>query len=110
MSSAAARAHRWLGVCLVALLASGCATTTKFNAADTAAVDQLLGLIVERLDVAPAVARVKWNTKAPIEDRARETQIIDSVTARATEYAMDPAIAGSFFRAQIEASKTVQNS
>jgi chorismate mutase len=109
MRSATASPNRWLGVWLVALLASGCATTTRFHAADTAAVDQLLALIRERLEVAPAVARVKWNTKAPIEDRSREAEIIDDVTRRATEYGLDSAIAGRFFRGQIEASKTVQH-
>src|SRR4051794_37035683 len=107
--SAAARLNRWCGVWLVALLASGCATTTKFSAADTAAVDRVLGLIGERLDVAPAVARVKWNTKAPIEDLPREREIIDGGARRATEYGLQSAIAEDFFRAQIEASKPVQN-
>jgi chorismate mutase len=100
--------RRWLGVWLVAFIASGCATT-KFSAADTAAVDRLLGLIGQRLDVAPDVARVKWNTKAPIEDLSREKDIIDGVARRASEYRLDPAIAGRFFQGQIEASKTVQN-
>ena len=98
----------WLGLALLASLASGCATAATFTAADTAAIDRLLGLIRERLDVAPEVARTKWNTKAPIEDLPREKQIIDEVAKRATEYGLDPAIAGSFFRGQIEASKVAQ--
>ncbi len=98
----------WLGVALVAILTSGCATTTRFTAADTATVDRLLGLIKERLDVAPEVARTKWNTKAPIEDLPREKQIIDGVATRATEYGLDPKVAGAFFAGQIEASKVVQ--
>jgi chorismate mutase len=96
-------------VWLVAVLACGCATAARFNPAETAAVDQLLGLIRERLEVSPAVARAKWNTKAPIEDPSRERAIIDSVAHQATQYGLDAAIAGSFFRGQIEASKTVQN-
>ena len=103
------RPDRWLGVALVAFVVSGCATTTRFTAADTAAVDRLLGLIGERLDVAPEVARMKWNTKAPIEDLPRERQLLDGVAKRATEYGLDPAIAGAFFRGQIEASKAAQN-
>jgi chorismate mutase len=108
MRSASPRLNRWLGVVLVALLASGCATTTRFTAADTAAVDRLLGLIGKRLEVAPDVARVKWNTNAPIEDVSREAEIIDGVARRGTEYGLDSAIVGSFFLGQIEASKTVQ--
>jgi len=100
---------RWLGWVLVASLACGCAGTRSFTAADTAAVDRLLGLIKERLDVAPDVARTKWNTKAPIEDLPREQQIIDGVARRAPEYGLDPQVAGAFFRGQIEASKIVQN-
>jgi chorismate mutase len=99
----------WLGVALVAILASGCATTASFTASDTATVDRLLGLIRERLDVAPEVARTKWNTKAPIEDLPREKQIIDGVAKGATEYGLDPKVAGAFFTGQIEASKVVQN-
>jgi chorismate mutase len=99
----------WLGLALVAFLACGCATTTSFTAADTATVDRLLGLIKERLDVAPAVARTKWNTRAAIEDPLREKQIIDGVAKRAPEYGLDPQVAASVFRGQIEASKVVQN-
>jgi chorismate mutase len=104
------RRHKpWLGLALVALVASGCATTASFTAADTAAVDRLLGLIKERLDVAPDVARTKWNSKAPVEDLPREKQIIDGVAEQATAYGLDPAIAAAFFRGQIAASKAVQS-
>jgi chorismate mutase len=101
---------RWcVGLALVAVLAAGCATTANFTAVDTAAVDRLLGLIKERLDVAPEVARNKWNTKSPIEDRLRDKQIIDGVATAAPEYGLDPQVATTFFIAQIEASKAVQN-
>jgi chorismate mutase len=102
------RSTRWFGLALVALLVSGCATTATFTGADTTAVDRLLELMKERLDVAPQVARIKWNTKAPIEDLAREKQIIDDVAKRASEYGLDPDVARMFFRAQIEASKAAQ--
>ncbi len=103
------RSRRWLGGLLVVSLAYGCAATRSFTAADTAAVDRLLGLIKERLAVAPEVARTKWNTKAPIEDLPREQQIIDGVARRAPEFGLDPPVAAAFFRGQIEASKVVQN-
>jgi chorismate mutase len=94
---------------LVAILAAGCATTANSAAVDTTAVDRLLGLIKERLDVAPEVARTKWNTKAAIDDPLRDKQIIDGVATAATEYGLDPQVASTFFIAQIEASKAVQN-
>src|SRR5437667_9364916 len=102
------RFSRWLGWALVACLVSGCSAATVFTAADTATVDRLLGLIKERLDVAPEVARTKWNTKAPIEDLPREQQIIDGVATRATDYGLDAQVARDFFKGQIEASKIVQ--
>jgi chorismate mutase len=99
----------WFGLALVACFAAACATTANFTAADTAAVDRLVGLIKARLDVAPEVARTKWNTKAPIEDPPREQQIIDDVARQAPAYGLDPRAATAFFRGQIEASKAVQN-
>jgi len=98
----------WLGVPLVAILAAGCATTPSFTASDTATVDRLLGMIKERLDVAPEVARTKWNSKAPIEDLPREKQIIAGVEKGATGYGLNPKVAGAFFTGQIEASKVIQ--
>jgi chorismate mutase len=98
-----------LSILLVLLLAAGCATAPTFSAADTAKVDRLLDLVKERLDVAPEVARTKWNTKAPVEDLPRERQIIDGVAKGAGQYGLDPQVAGAFFQGQIEASKTVQN-
>jgi chorismate mutase len=97
-----------LGLVFVVLLTAGCAATASFTAADTAKVDRLLGLIQERLDVAPEVARTKWNTKASIEDLPREKQIIDGVAKGAPGYGLDPQAAGAFFTGQIEASKVVQ--
>jgi chorismate mutase len=98
----------FLGLTLVVFLAPGCATTARFTAVDTTAVEQLLGLIGERLDVAPEVARMKWNTKTPIEDLPRERQILDEVARRATAYGLDPLLARTFFSGQIEASKAAQ--
>jgi chorismate mutase len=103
------RPNGWLGLLVCALLVSGWATTSMGAASDTDAVDRLLVLIKERLDVAPEVARTKWNTRAPIEDRPREKQIIDGVAKAAPEYGLDPQVAAAFFTAQIEASKVVQN-
>ena len=98
----------WLGVALVAILTSGCATTASFTAVDTARVDRLLGLMKERLDAAPEVARTKWNTKAPIQDLSRDKQVIDVAAQGASEYGLDPQVARTFFIGQIEASKVVQ--
>jgi chorismate mutase len=77
-------------------------------AEDTDKVEKLLGLIAERLAVAPEVARTKWNTHAAIEDLPREAQITRSVAQTAQEYGLASACASAFFQAQIDASKLVQ--
>lgn len=71
-------------------------------------VDVLLGKIRERLDVAPLVARSKWNGKGSIEDLDREAALLARVTGDAPGFGIDPAKAARFMRAQIEASKVVQ--
>lgn len=45
-----------------------------------------------------------WN-----QDPSRDKQIIDLVAQGASEYGLDPQVAGTFFVGQIEASKVVQN-
>ncbi len=98
----------WLVLLVAALLAPGCATTSNRATGDTAPLDHLLALIVERLMVAPDVARTKWNTHATIEDLGREQQIISAVGASANGYNVPRDTAEHFFRAQIEASTIIQ--
>lgn len=101
---------RWGLAALVALAVAGCATTTAHRPASAPAIERLLRLVQARLDVAPAVARNKWNSRAPIEDVAREAQVITAVVAQAAGFGVAEPLAASFFRAQIEASKVVQRS
>ncbi|WP_173096626.1 chorismate mutase [Actinomadura verrucosospora] len=76
------------------------------------AVDEGLGPLVDvvarRLDVADMVAAAKWGTGKPIEDKAREQQILDSVAKRSARMGIDPRTAQRIFRDQIEAGKLVQ--
>jgi chorismate mutase-like protein len=65
-------------------------------------------LIEQRLVIARDVARAKWNSRAPIEDLPREAQIISQLTAQAAKEGVPAPLAERFFKAQIEASKTVQ--
>jgi chorismate mutase len=69
---------------------------------------QLIGLIDERLAVAPLVAQSKWNSGAAIDDPVRERLILNDVARRATEAGLDPALAIRFFQAQFDAGKLVQ--
>jgi chorismate mutase-like protein len=68
----------------------------------------LARLIDQRLAISRDVARAKWNSHAPIEDAPREAQIVERLTAQATAAGVPAPLAQRFFRAQIEASKTVQ--
>lgn len=70
---------------------------------------KLTGLIVERLQLMPGVAMNKWNSRAAIEDAAREQSVIDHAARAAGGLGLDPVFAGRFMRAQIEAAKVMQS-
>ena len=71
-------------------------------------LETLRQAIEGRLQLAPDVARWKWNHHADIEDAVRERQVIESVSTQAVALGVPRRFAEAFFRAQIEASKTVQ--
>ena len=64
--------------------------------------------IDQRLLLAPDVARAKWNVKAAIEDLPREEQVIAAAVRQGRALGLQDAWIRNVFRAQIEASKTVQ--
>ena len=64
--------------------------------------------IDQRLLLAQAVARAKWNVQAPIEDLPREALVIQAAVKQGTALGLPSAWIEAVFRAQIEASKTVQ--
>ena len=72
-------------------------------------IEGLRALIDARLMLAPDVAEYKWNHHVPIEDVAREQQVIAGLGKQAGELGVPPEWAERFFRAQIEASKIAQN-
>ncbi|MFF3908501.1 chorismate mutase [Streptomyces sp. NPDC001848] len=65
-------------------------------------------LSAERLATADLVAAAKWGTDSPIDDPAREQQVLDSVAAQAQQLGADPDEVRRIFRDQIEANKIVQ--
>ncbi|MGY6024315.1 chorismate mutase [Streptomyces spinosirectus] len=65
-------------------------------------------LAADRLATADLVAAAKWGTDSPIDDPAREQQVLDTVAAQAQEIGADPDEARRVFRDQIEANKLVQ--
>lgn len=68
----------------------------------------LTDLVVERLRVSDDVAAAKFGTGSPIDDPAREQQVLDQVRQQAVALGLDPEQAAAFFRDQITASKVVQ--
>ena len=72
-------------------------------------IESLRALIDARLMLATDVAQFKWNHHIPIEDAAREAQVIGALGHQAADLGVPQPWAEAFFRAQIEASKTAQN-
>lgn len=79
------------------------------------AADSLLELVNARLAWMPAVARSKWILDLPIEDEARERDVLASAVTEVNRYAdavnLPPPseqVILRFYTAQIEAAKTLQ--
>lgn len=68
----------------------------------------LAALSAERAALGDLVAAAKWGTGGPIDDPARERQVLDAVGAQARQLGADPEATVRIFRDQIEASKIVQ--
>jgi chorismate mutase len=88
------------------ILAVALALATSFT--PVGPLGELTDLAVQRVQVADLVAAAKFGTPQPIDDPAREQQVLDTVRTKATGLGLDPENAASFFRAQIEANKLVQ--
>lgn len=71
-------------------------------------LEALRAAIERRLQLAPDVARFKWNAHTDIEDGPRERQVIDRMSDEAASLGVPKGFARAFFRAQVEANKTVQ--
>ena len=101
----------WLTLACAALAAgiTGCAAPPTPPGADLTKLDRLTGVMSRRLAISEDVARVKWNSKAPVEDLPREQAVLASVRKLAVQAKLDPDLLAAFFAAQIEASKSVQN-
>lgn len=69
----------------------------------------LTDLAVQRILLADKVAAAKFGTGQPIDDPAREQQVLDQVTTLSTGMGLDPAVGTRFFRDQIDAGKVVQH-
>ncbi|CAM06228.1 chorismate mutase [Saccharopolyspora erythraea NRRL 2338] len=95
------------------LTAAAVAALTGGTAAASPATDASLVPLVEtaaqRVATADQVAAAKWGTDQPIDDPAREQQVLDAMSAKATGMGIDPEVVERIFRDQIEANKLVQH-
>ena len=74
------------------------------NTRDT--LQPLVETSAQRLAIAEQVALAKWDSGTPVEDAAREAQVIASATHAAKSRDLDAAWVSNFFRAQIEATNS----
>ncbi|KAF0962863.1 chorismate mutase [Rhodococcus sp. T7] len=61
-----------------------------------------------RLATADTVASAKWGTPSPIDDPAREAQVLGTVATQAADEGLSAPRVQQIFRDQIEANKAVQ--
>ncbi|MFC8123957.1 gamma subclass chorismate mutase AroQ [Streptomyces sp. NPDC057302] len=78
------------------------------SAGSYARLHTLADLAARRLATADLVAAAKYGTGSPIDDPAREKQVLDDVARQAREVGADPEATVRIFRDQIEANKVVQ--
>ncbi|BDH11735.1 chorismate mutase [Streptomyces hygroscopicus] len=93
---------------LPAKAAAPAAATTRSAHSAYGRLGPLAGLSAERLATGDLVAAAKWGTGGPIDDPAREQEVLDAVADQARQLGADPAATVRIFRDQIEASKVVQ--
>ncbi len=71
-------------------------------------LDHLADLLARRMALMPAVAAWKRAHAAPLEDPAREAEVLERAARRAGEAGLDPGAVRELFRVQIELAKLVQ--
>ncbi|OOG14952.1 chorismate mutase [Pseudomonas sp. C9] len=102
----ALRLPQLLTAALLGSLACGAQAGTPSPA--PASLLPLLETINERLNIADLVALTKWDSRKPIQDTAREAQVIDSARKTAESQKLNPQDVADLIAAQIEANKLVQ--
>ncbi|MCA1006794.1 chorismate mutase [Rhodococcus hoagii] len=91
------------------MVSAGTATAgTESSTVPSTELGPLVRAVSERLSTADAVAAAKWGTGKPIDDPAREADVLRAVAEQARRENLDPARVEQVFRDQIEASKDVQ--
>ena len=90
---------------MLAMLAVGGAVPAG---AQTRPLEPIAQAVSLRLATADAVAAAKWGTPSPIDDPAREAQVLGAVATQAADEGLSAGRVQQIFRDQIEANKEVQ--
>ncbi|MDV6284674.1 chorismate mutase [Rhodococcus jostii] len=90
---------------MLAMLAVGGAVPAG---AQTGPLEPIALAVSLRLATADAVAAAKWGTPSPIDDPAREAQVLGAVATQAADEGLSAGRVQQIFRDQIEANKEVQ--
>lgn len=91
---------------LFGLLTCGAEANSPSTAPDS--LQPLLVTINERLNIGDLIALTKWDSGKPIQDSAREAQIIANARQIAAGRKLDPDEVAELIAAQVEANKLVQ--
>lgn len=100
--------NQWSLAIFFAFAIGGISTARAQNAVDK--LQPLVEASAGRLALAEQVALSKWDSRATVEDPAREAQVIASAVKEGESRGLDAVFVSNFFKAQIEANKTVQYS
>ena len=90
---------------LLGLLTAGGAAPAS---AQTRPLQPMVEAVSLRLATADTVASAKWGTPSPIDDPAREAQVLGAVATQAVDEGLSAPRVQQIFRDQIEANKAVQ--
>ena len=90
------------------MLAMSTAGGTAPASAHTRPLEPIALAVSLRLATADTVAAAKWGTPSPIDDPAREAQVLGAVAAQAADEGLSAVRVQQIFRDQIEANKEVQ--
>ncbi|WP_443191191.1 chorismate mutase [Pseudomonas indica] len=93
---------------LAALLFSLALGSAQAGETTTPALDALIRVSTERLLLADQVAASKAQSGKAVEDAARESEQLATLSAKAPDYRLTPEQVTAFFKWQIEANKLVQ--
>ena len=95
-------------VVAAAMLGMLAASGTVPASAQTRLLQPIALAVSLRLATADTVASAKWGTPSPIDDPAREAQVLGAVATQAADEGLSAPRVQQIFRDQIEANKVVQ--